>query len=142
MLCRLKRFGVHVRDLVSVYIGYVHPVVEYACPVWHGNITIKQTQQIERIQKRACRIILGSTYTSYTEALSCTGLQTLEDRRLHLCTEFAKKCLTSEKYSDWFPLNTRTHSMSLRNTRTYQVSKFRTLRYGNSPIPYLTKLLN
>ena len=142
MLCRLKRFGVPVKDLVSVYIGYVRPVVEYACPVWHGNITIKQTQQIERIQKRACRIILGSAYTSYTEALSCTGLQTLEDRRLHLCTEFANKCLTSEKYFDWFPLNTRTHSMSLRNTRTYQVPKFRTLRYGNSPIPYLTKLLN
>ena len=26
-------------------------------------------------------IILGNTYTSYTEALSSTGLQTLEERR-------------------------------------------------------------
>ena len=35
MLCRLKRFGVPVNDLVSVYIGYVRPVFDYACPVWH-----------------------------------------------------------------------------------------------------------
>ena len=142
MLCRLKRFGVPVNDLVSVYIGYVRPIVEYACPVWHGNMSTKHTQQIERIQKRALRIILGSTYTSYAEALSSTGLQTLEERRQHLCSQFANKCTTSEKYSGWFPLNNRTHSMSLRHTRTYKVPKSRTLRYGNSAIPHLTKFLN
>ena len=141
MLSRLKRFGVPVEDLVSVYIGYVRPIVEYACPVWHGSISIQQTQQIERIQKRACRIILGSTYTSYTDALSTTGLHTLQERRLHLCTQFAKKCTTSEKYTEWFPLNDRSHSMRLRNTRTYQVPKFRTERYGNSSIPYLIHCL-
>ena len=142
MLSRLKRFGVPVGDLVSVYIGYVRPIVEYACPVWHGSINAHQTQQIERIQKRACRIILGSTYALYTDALALTGLQMLEERRLHLCTQFAKKCTTSEKYAGWFPLNNSSHSMCLRNTRTYQAPKFRTDRYGNSPIPYLTGLLN
>ena len=35
MLSRLKRFGVPVEDLVSVYVGYVRPTVEYASPV-HG----------------------------------------------------------------------------------------------------------
>ena len=142
MLCCLKRFGVPVSDLISVYIGYVRPIVEYACPVWHGSINIKQSQQIERIQKRACRIIIGSTYTSYAEALSVTGLQTLEERRHHLCTQFARKCCTSGKYSGWFPLNNRTHTMNLRNTHTYQVPRFRTSRYGNSAIPHLIKLLN
>ena len=148
MLCRLKRFGVPVNmvnDLVSVYIGYVRPVVvvvEYACPVWYGNMSTKHTQQIERIQKRALRIILGSTYTSYAEALSSTGLQTLEETLQHLCSQFANKCTASEKYSGWFPLNNRTHSMSLRHTRTYKVPKSRTLRHGNSAIPHLTKFLN
>ena len=80
MLSRLKRFGVPVGDLVSVYIGYVRPIVEYACPVWHGSINAHQTHKMDRIQRRACRIILGSTYTSYTDALAITGLQSLEER--------------------------------------------------------------
>ena len=45
---------------------------------WWPSLVImstKHTQQIERIQKRACHIILGSTYTSYAEVLSSTGLQ-------------------------------------------------------------------
>ena len=142
MLSRLKRFGVPVEDLVSVYVGYVRPTVEYASPVWHGSITIQQTQRIERIQKRACRIILGSTYTSYTDALSLTGLQSLEERRHHLCCQFAKKCTTSEKYTHLFPFNKSSHGMCLRRSNTYHVPRYRTNRYGNSPIPYLTRLLN
>ena len=99
MLGRLKSFGVPVGDLVFVYTGYVHPIVEFVCLVWHGSINVHQTQQIKRIQRKACRIILGSTYTSYTDVLTLTGLQTLEERRIHLCTHYAKKCATSEKYA-------------------------------------------
>ena len=89
MLGRLKRFGVPVEDLVSVYVGYVRPSVEYASPVWHGCIIKQQTHQIERIQKRACHVILGNNYTTHTDALDLMGLQTLEDRRDQLCTNFA-----------------------------------------------------
>jgi len=39
MLNRLKRFGLPVEDLVSVFVFYVRPVVEYATPVWHGSLT-------------------------------------------------------------------------------------------------------
>ena len=142
MLSRLKRFVVPVEDLVSVYVGYVRPTVEYASPVWHSSIGKKQTQQIERIQKRACYIILGSNYTTYNDALDLTGLQTLEVRRLQLSYEFAQKCTTSDRYSDWFPRNNHSYSMSLRCPSTYQVPKYRTNRYGNSPIPFLSRLRN
>lgn len=142
MLGRLKRFGVPVEDLVSVYVGYVRPSVEYASPVWHGCISKQQTHQIERIQKRACHVILGNNYTTYTDALDLMGLQTLEDRRDQLCTNFAVKCSTSDRYAGWFPHNNNTHSMGLRNATKYMVPKHRTKRYGNSAIPFLTKLLN
>jgi len=142
MLSRLKRFGVPVEDLVSVYVGYVRPLVEYAAPVWHGSLTAHQTQQIERIQKRACRIILGPAYTTYTDALASAGLQTLDIRRHHLCTQFANKCITSKRYANMFPANKRTHSMQLRKTEPYHVPGFKTYRYGNSPIPYLSRILN
>ena len=142
MLNRLKRFGLPVEDLVSVFVSYVRPVVEYATPVWHGSLTDEQSKRLESIQKRACRIILGAKYTSYTEALNTTGLQTLSARRLQLCTKFAVDCTRSERYSDWFPLNHKTHGMALRKSRTFQTFRTRTLRYGRSPIPYLCDLLN
>ena len=37
MLYQLKRAGSTQKDLVSVYVSVVRPVLEYACPVWHTN---------------------------------------------------------------------------------------------------------
>ena len=142
MLNRLKRFGLPEEDLVSVFVSYVRPVVEYATPVWHGCLTEEQSKKQESIQKRACRIILGAKYNSYTEALDLTGLQTLSNRRIQLCTKFAVDCTRSDRYSEWFPLNNKTHGMTLRRSRTYQTLRSRTLRYGKSPLPYLCDLLN
>uniref|UniRef100_A0A0E9R5C1 Uncharacterized protein n=1 Tax=Anguilla anguilla TaxID=7936 RepID=A0A0E9R5C1_ANGAN len=34
-LRRLKKFGVRDTELVSIYTGYVRPVLEYAVPIWH-----------------------------------------------------------------------------------------------------------
>ena len=142
MLSRLKRFGVPAEDVVSVYTGYVRPVSEYGVPVWHGSITDCQSDQLERIQKRACRIILGSQYESYTDAVEELNLQTLSDRRIQLCYQFAQKCCDSDRYSKWFQGNSKTHQMSLRHTLKYDNPRCRTDRYKNSPIPFLTNLLN
>ena len=58
---RLKRFGEPVMVLASVYVGYnVLPSVENASPVWHDKISKQQTTQNERIQIRACHVILGN----------------------------------------------------------------------------------
>ncbi len=142
MLTRLRRFGVPTEDLVSVYIGYIRPICEYAAPVWHSNITADQTTQLERIQKRACRIILGSKYDSYTETLLQLDLQTLQDRRWHLCHQFANKCKDSDRYRNWFPPNHSSHGMRLRHSKSYQMPKCNTNRYRNSAIPTLIDLLN
>ena len=80
-------------------------------------------------------------YISYDHALTTVGLDCLIDRREQLCLKFAKKSLKSEKFKNWFKLNTR-------NPATRQVqSKFcevysRLDRYETSPISYLTQLLN
>ena len=98
-----------------MYTGYVRPVSEYGVPVWHGSITDCQSDQLERIQKRACRIIRGSQYESYTDAVEELNLQTLSDRRIQLCYQFAQKCCDSDRYSKWFQGNSKTHQMSLRH---------------------------
>ena len=45
MLNRLKRFGLPEEDLVSVFVSYVRPVVDYATPVWHGCLTEEQSKK-------------------------------------------------------------------------------------------------
>ena len=69
MLKVLKKFGLTTADLITVYIGYVRPVAEYAVPVWHSCLNDEQSASLERIQKRALRIVFGSDYTSYDDAL-------------------------------------------------------------------------
>ncbi|KAI8506980.1 hypothetical protein Bbelb_154190 [Branchiostoma belcheri] len=118
------------------------PTMEYAAPVWHPALTCTQSARLERQQKRACRIILGTEYTDYTSALSTLNLDSLAERRTHLCLTFAKKLLNSE-FSDWLPPSRK--QISGRNTRSankLDTPICRTTRHKNSAIPYMTNLLN
>ena len=140
MLRTLKTFKIGINDILTVYSSYVRPLLEYACPVWHSALTQYQRNQIERVQKRSLRIILSYQYLSYSQALELTGLQSLEERRQYLCLEFARKVFKSSTPKQWFlPANP---IRSLRNNRSCLEPKCKTERYRNSPIPYLSRLLN
>ena len=43
--------------LKRFYIAAVRSAVEYGAQVWNGNLTKEQVKDIERIQKRAMKII-------------------------------------------------------------------------------------
>ena len=125
------------------YKTLVRPACEYAAPAWHAGLTTSQRARIETVQRRACRIILGPAYTTYTEACSRLELPTLEARRRELCRSFARRLIESDTFRNWFP-PTR-GNISNRNTRSKHLLstvKTRTNRYKNSPIPYMTNLLN
>ncbi|CAH1274709.1 Hypp5400 [Branchiostoma lanceolatum] len=48
MLRTLRKQGLDSHDLVLVYIGFVRPVLEYACQVWHPGLTVAESESIER----------------------------------------------------------------------------------------------
>ena len=122
------------------YITFIRPVLEYACPVWHCALTQSQQKRMERIQKRSLRIILSYQYLSYDQALSLTGLETLHERWQFLCLTFARKVFKSNRTEQWFlPSNS---TRNLRNNRICLEPKYKTDRYRNSTIPFLTRLLN
>ena len=94
-------------------------------------------------------VILGDAYVTYDGATNILGLEKLSDRRLKLCLSFARKCETHPKYANWFhaaeevlppSMNTRSDKVSLQTK--YKPVPCRTDRYKNSPIPFLTELLN
>ena len=66
MLRLLKRANADTKTLSTVYTTVIRPVLEYACQVWHFNISGYLRDDIERVQRRALRIILPEL--SYIEA--------------------------------------------------------------------------
>ena len=96
LLKLLKHFNLPTDDLVTIYSGFVRPTVEYAAPVWYPGLTVHEKLALERIQKRARRIIVGKDYTTYHEALELCNLQDLHGRREQLCLSFFNSLLESE----------------------------------------------
>ena len=143
MLSRLKKFDLSVEDLVTIYVGFVRPLLEYAVPVWHSGLTEKQHQALERIQKRACRIILGGGYSSYQDALVVCNMPDLRSRRDKICLDFATKLYESQQFRSWLPkLRSEVVKVPLCNSNMMTLAKVRTQRYANSAIPYMVKKWN
>jgi hypothetical protein len=61
LLTLLKRSSVTCADLLQYYKSAIRPVSEYAAPVWQSSLTLEQRRRLEDIQRRALRIISGST---------------------------------------------------------------------------------
>ena len=141
-LKRLKRFNISYTDLTTIYTGYIRPILEYAAPAWTPGLTKTQERILERVQRRACRIILGNTYAGYDNALQHLSLPSLAERRELLCLKFAKTLLKSE-HRDWLPpQRAQTTGRSTRNSVKLDCPRARTNRYKNSPIPFMCHLLN
>lgn len=100
---------------------------------------------LKGLKKTAFAIILAGRYTSYDSALTLLNMTSLTARRGELNLKFAQKCLKSEKFSHWFCKFNLTDQAS--KTRSEQPNllepvKARTKGLKNSPIAYLTRLLN
>ena len=68
----LSRNGVPVKDLIEIYFAFIRVVLEYCCPVWHNALPLYLTEQLERVQKRAFRMILAEyTYNDALTFLKC-----------------------------------------------------------------------
>ena len=142
LLRRVASFGASTEDLKKIYILYVRSVLEHSSVVWHSSLTSENSDDIERIQKSAVRIIMRNINIDYQKALDFLELDLLSERRKHLCLQFARKCLKDEKLKDLFPLRKNIHNMKIRNPEKYLVQKAKTDRLQKSPIIYMQYLLN
>ena len=61
------------------YKAYIMPHLNYCSIIW-GNTTVYNKNKIDRLQKRACKIILGTNYTDFESALEYLNLLKFEDR--------------------------------------------------------------
>ena len=84
--------GVDQCSLVKVYTTCLrHAVLEYGCQIWNYNSPDYLKEEIERIQRRALRIICP--HLSYNKALITNNIPLLSQRRNDLCKSHFKKLL-------------------------------------------------
>ena len=143
-LRRMKILDIEPYVILDVYLKEIRSVLELAVPAWHSGLTLKQSADIERVQRVAVYIILSDSYTglceySYNMGLVILDIEPLETRRLKLCQTFAKKTLNL-RHADMFQPNNYTYAT--RNKSKFVMPSCNTKRFYNSPQNYLTRLLN
>ena len=70
LLREVARFSPPIDDLKTIYFLFVRSLLEQSATVWHSGLTEENSNDLERIQKSAVRIILGDGYVGYKK-ISC-----------------------------------------------------------------------
>ena len=74
MLRRLRTLGLPPTELVNLYKTFILPKLTYASPAWAPSLGLVQRRLLERVQKRALKISLGPSYSTYEQALQANNL--------------------------------------------------------------------
>ena len=138
-LRRMRNLDLEAAYMFDTYIKEIRSVLELAVPAWHSGLTQKQSEDIERIQKTAFKIILGDSYYSYEIACTILESETLKSRREKLCLKFARKDVKSEK--TLFNVVKNPPNTRIRKNIVHEFN-FNNFRFRDSSLPYLSRLLN
>ena len=79
---RKLRRATTLRDptFARLYQVYVRPLLEAAAPAWNPSKK-EDINTLEKVQKRALRMVTSLGKVSYEQKLNMLGMQSLEDRR-------------------------------------------------------------
>ena len=81
LLLKVAEFSTSIEDKKTIYVLYIRSILEQSCVVWHSSLTQESSEDLERVQKAAIRIILGQKYEKYEDALIKVNLDSLRERR-------------------------------------------------------------
>ena len=107
----------------------------------HPAFTKQQSHQLERIQKRSCKIILGNNYQDYQSALLDLKITSLADRRETLIMKFGQEVLDSGRHRHLLPAQ-RFTVHDFRRSNKFPTPLCKTKRFQNSTVPYVILVLN
>ena len=115
----------------QLYITIVRPYLDYCSPLWSPHAK-GDIQRLERVQRRATKLVSTLRHLQYDDRLKALGLKTLEVRRKRQDLIQLFKILKGE---DYFPINehfelqnssTRGHRLKLKKTtNNNDISKHR-----------------
>ena len=110
--------------------------------MWHGNLTQEQCNNIERIQKRALRIIHPEH--KYNEALKESKLKLLKERRNDLCIDLIKNMLQPTHNLLHGLLPDKHSNIKMRETRANSNTIYNFFLQNNvlNVVPQFTQLID
>ena len=140
LLKQLRRFGLDAGDLKCFYVASIRSILEYSCQVFHYGLPQYRSDVIERIQKRALRIIYPQL--SYQDVLDMLELKTLSTRRGDLCKKLFNSILDDEdhKLRNLLPPKVTSDTYNFRNEKLFNIPKYRTNRFRDTFI--ISSLIN
>ena len=127
--------------ILDFYFKEIRSICEMACQVFHSGLTKKQSKDIENIQKRALKLILGNIYTDYNVACTLMTVEPLSDRRRTLCLTFIKRAVKKGQHPDIFK-PAKISKITRSNGKQLKEYTCNTAHYYNSPLVFLSRLYN
>ena len=130
-LRQLKRSHVATKELLLFYITCIRSTLEYGSPVFHRALPSYLSEDLERLQKRAMKIIYPEL--SYAKALEISGLLTLYDRREAIAAKLFNEICANQSHSLHKLLPSKYQpGYYLREQRTFIRPRCKTERCKNS----------
>ena len=69
LLKRVDSFNTPLEDLKEIYILFVRSILEQSAVVWNSSLTTENSDDLERVQRTAVKIILKDKYSGYENGL-------------------------------------------------------------------------
>ena len=85
-----SQFTNNIADLKKINMLQVRSKLDQSAVLWHCGLTVKNRNDLERVQKAAMRVILGEKYIRYKNVLNVTKIESLKVRRQNLCLKFVQ----------------------------------------------------
>ena len=140
---------IHRDTLKRIYTTYVRPHFDYCDIVYDGHITVQDELRLEKVQRRAARLVTGTSLRTSTDKLRLDlGWDTLKTRRkIHRLLFFHKLKQTPYQQPEYVRQilpTTRIDNTgrTLRNSGTLTLPANRTTSFQRSFIPNTTHTWN
>ena len=137
LLRRMRQLGLDSTTVLKYWTSEGRPLLENACALWTGSLTVIQSRSLEAVQRSAMAIAYSDLNLSYAVALARAGLPRLDFRREQLARTWGERAAKQHGQTFFTP-----NPMKTRGAQRFLEPHCRTTRRRKSAIPYITRLLN
>ena len=141
MLRRLRSLGAPTPELSTIYNSFILPKLTYASSAWTSSLNTTQMKQLEKVQKRACKIILGSDYAGYDSALTTLKMPALSQLYQQTLSTFGSQLMQHPRHRHLLPPAVPRPPRALCHSNKIKPIRARTDRYKKSSVPTITRLV-
>jgi hypothetical protein len=80
LIRNILSFSATTEEMVHLWVVFCRSVVEQLCVVFRSSLTQENREDLERLQKTFCKLLLKDSSVNYESALLKLKLVLLEDR--------------------------------------------------------------